>query len=250
MKKKFKILFLIIAMFFVVACDNKIDSLVKDTKKEVASNIENTSKEKIKESIQYIHDNYEKKISKKYVYHTILLKRLCDNSHLSESKIKRLADASYEYMFSQSVGNKKELKESINIVYDNLDKEIDNFYTIYQRLIVVEGYLAKAKTKLLVEADEKDFISNNNIVKAIDYIQDYYDNAFKNNEVIERLCYYSMYLEQVGNKVKKQNSITNLGKSMKKHMQSGEVKKTEDITKLLNDIKNNREALIGELMAR
>ena len=38
--------------------------------------------------------------------------------------------------------------------------------------------------------------------------------------------------------------------SMKKHMQSGEVKKTEDITKLLNDIKNNREALIGELMAR
>ena len=249
MNKKYMIVVLLVALVFLVGCENKVDSMIKNTKKDVTNSIKSTSKEKIKESIEYIHDNYEKKINKNFVYHTLLLKKLCDNTYLNDSKVKRLAEASYEYMFRQSKGNKKELEESLDKVYENLDDEVNNFYVLYQRLAVVEGYLTKAKTKLLIEAEEKGFITNSKIDKAIEYIQNYYDNAFKNNEVIERLSYYSMYLEKIGSKVKKDNNIVKLGTAMKKYLQNGEDKKKEEISSLLIDIANNKEALIGELIA-
>ncbi len=248
MSKKIKLLIIVLSMFFITACNNPVDKFVKDVKKEVTSSIKSTSKESVKESIKYIHDNYEKKISKKFVYHTLVLRKLCDNSYFADNKIKRLADASYEYMFRQSKGNKKELEDSLDEVYENLDDEVEEFYNLYQRLAIVEGYLAKAKTKLIIESEEKDFITNKKVVKAIDYTRDYYNEAFKNNEIIERLSYYSMYLETVGRKVNNNNSVVKLGNEMKKYLQEGTESRIEKIEKLLEEIENNKDALIGEFI--
>lgn len=247
MNKKF--LIIVLCMFFLTSCNNKIDNFVKDTKKEVTNSIKNTSKEKITKSIKYINDNYEKKIDKNFVYNTLLLKKLCDNTYLKDNKIKRVAEASYEYMFRQSKGNKKELKDSLDGLYKNFDDEVNNFYLMYQRLAIVDGYLAKAKTKLIIEAEEKDFISNKKINIAIDYIRDYYDNAFKNNEVIERLGYYSMYLEKIGDKTKIDNSIISLGKTMKKYLQNGKDRDFEKVKELLDEVSNNRNSLVEEISA-
>lgn len=248
MKKKNKIILLLVVLMFLVGCNNKVDNFMKDVKKDVTSSIKNTSKGQISKSVKYIHDHYEKKIDKDFVYHTLLLKKLCDNSYMKESKMKRLAEAAYEYMFRQSKGNKKELEDSLSVVYDNLDEEVNEFYLLYKRLAVVEGYLAKAKTKLLVEEEEKDFISVNKINQAINYIRDYYDNAIKNNETIERLGYYSMYLERIGAKSKKENDIVKLGKNMKKYLQDGDEKKLEEINDILKKIEESKEIFIGELI--
>ena len=248
MRRNGKVILLLIMVIILVGCNNKIDTFVKEVKKDVTSNIKNASKEKITKSVKYIHDNYEGKIGKEFVYHTMLLKKLCDNNYMKDSKMARLAEAAYEYMFRQSKGNKKELEESLDAVYDNLDEEVEVFYIMYKRMAVVDSYLAKAKTKLLVEEEEKDFVTSKKIIKAIEYIRDYYDDAFKNNEVIERLGYYSMYLERVGSKTKKDNVITELGTSMKKYLQKGEEKKLEEIKNKLAKIEENRDGLIEELV--
>ena len=249
MEKKYKIVILLLAVLLLVGCDNKIDSMIKNTKKDITSNIKSTSSKKVKESIEYIHDNYEKKINKEFVYHTMLLKKLCDNSYLNESKIKILSDAAYEYMFRQSKGNKKELEESLAAVYEDLDKEVEDFYNLYQRIVIVDGYLAKAKTELLVQAEEKDYITYDKINKAIGYIQDYYRETFKNNEVIERMSYYSMYLEKIGSKINKKNSIVSLGVTTRKYLQSGKDNRLEEINNLLDEINSNKEGLINELVS-
>ena len=131
---------------------------------------------------------------------------------------------------------------------ENLDDEVEEFYNLYQRLAIVEGYLAKAKTKLIIESEEKDFITNKKVVKAIDYTRDYYNEAFKNNEIIERLSYYSMYLETVGRKVNNNNSVVKLGNEMKKYLQEGTESRIEKIEKLLEEIENNKDVLIGEFI--
>ncbi len=250
MKRKIKIVLLIIGLLFITACDNPIDNFVKDVKKEINSGIKNTSEDKIKESINYISKHYDKKINKKFVYHTLLLNKLCDNSYLEDTNIGRLADASYEYMFRQSKGNKKELEESIEIVNENLDQEVTDFYNYYQRSVMVSAYLATAKTKLLVEVDENNFINSNKINKAIDYINNYYDNSFKNNEITDSICYYSMYLEKIGSKNKKNNNnIVKLGISMKKYLQEGKESQLIEVKKLIDEVSNNKEALIGELVS-
>ena len=173
---------------------------------------------------------------------------MCDNTYLENSKIQRLSQAAYEYMFRQSKGNTKELEESLAAVNEDLDNEVNTFYEAYQRSVLVTSYLSKAKTKLLVEAEEKGFVNINKINKALDYIRDYYDNGFKNNEVTEYICYYSLYLEKIGNKIGKNNDITKLGKTVKKYMQEGRERSLKEIEDLLNKVNSNRDALIGELV--
>ena len=249
MRKKIYLVLLFLSLFFLTSFSNPVDKFIKDVKKEVSNSVKNTSSKKIKESIIYINDNYNKKIDKNFVYHTLLLEKLCDNAYLENSKIQRLSQAAYEYMFRQSKGNTKELEESLAAVNEDLDNEVNTFYEAYQRSALVTSYLSKAKTKLLVEAEEKGFVNINKINKALDYIRDYYDNGFKNNEVTEYICYYSLYLEKIGNKISKSNDITKLGKAVKKYMQEGRERSLKEIEDLLNKVNSNRDALIGELVS-
>ena len=65
MRKKMYLVLLILSLFFLSACSSPVDKFIKDVKKEVGNSIKNTSSKKIKESILYINDNYQKKIDKK-----------------------------------------------------------------------------------------------------------------------------------------------------------------------------------------
>ena len=70
MRKKIYLVLLLLSLLFLTACSNPVDKFIKDVKKEVSNSIKNTSSKKIKESILYINDNYQKKIDKNFVYHT------------------------------------------------------------------------------------------------------------------------------------------------------------------------------------
>ncbi len=243
-----KSILVIMIVFNLVGCKNPVTGFLEEAKKEVGNSIESLSKDSVKKSINYIGKNYKKKISKKYVYHTVLLNRVCSNKYIKKQNICNMASAAYEYMLRQSKGNKKELEDSFNIVNKKLDKELDEFYEIYQRYVVVNGYLSKAKTKLLVERDETDFITTKKLEKAITYISNNYDNVFRNNEVTDNICYYSLYLENVGQKVKKNNKIVELGKKTKKYLQELNEKDKEVIKKILEDIDSNKDNLMAQLL--
>jgi len=242
MKKK--IILTIVLTLLLVGCTNPINNMIDETKSKInkeVSKVENIGKDKIKEHVTYILEHYNSKVDKDYVYNVMILKELTKNSYFEDNNIKLLSDRAYNYMLIKSKTNKNDLETIVEIVKKDTDKEVDEFYNLYKQRVVINSFFAKAKTKLLNESKSKDYINKNKIKEAIKYIKSNYKNSYKNNEIMEHICYYSYYLDNINTKYKVKNNITELGNKTKNYLLNNNKKVLKDIEDIINKIEEGKE---------
>ncbi len=252
MKKIYKTTLIILISFVLIGCNNKIDNLITEGKEKVNKEIkkvDSLSKNKIEESINYVIENYDKKVNKDLIYHITLLKTISNNNYVKTSKIKELADLADEYIIKKKEESKSKLSKTIKEIKDNKDNIIDDFYDNYKKYLEISTDFTKSKTKLIVEMETKESITIKKLNKSIDYIFNNYKYPLRNKETTEKTIYYSMYLDTIGTKYKIDNDIIKLGTNMKKYIQEQDNKYITEIESLKDKINSNREALINEILA-
>jgi hypothetical protein len=251
MKKIIKCTVILLSIFLLLGCKVNVDKFIEEENKNVEKYVAKKtkiSKKKISESIDYILDNYNKKINSEYVYHTLLLKNITNNNYLKDSKIYELARTSDEYMLDQSDKNKQKLETTAEYIKKKEKDIVDEFYTSYENYYNSVINLTEAKTKLLVEIETKGAINAKKINKAIDFILLNYKNPFKNEEVLEKTIYYAMYLDTCGTKNRVSNEVIDLGKYMKKYIQELDESYIDKITTLKIKIKPNKDSLVNQIV--
>ena len=78
----------------------------------------------------------------------------------------------------------------------------------------------------------KNMITTENINKAIDYINKYVQDPLKNDEVLEKTIYYSLYLKILG---PKDNDITKLGTHMLAYLKNFDKEEKDQALKIANN---------------
>ncbi len=246
-----KIIILLLSVGMLVGCNTAIDKLIDETKTKVTKelkNVEDIGKDKVKKSIKYIMNNYTKKIDQDFIYNTLVLKTVTANNSLKGNIVKELADTAYEYMMKQSSDNKEKLEKVINNIDDDLDAVVDEFYDIYKNSVVVNTYFAKAKTQIVRMRNTNNFINKDSIKREISIIISNYKNYYRDDEVIEKISYSVMYLDDIGTRYGVDNNIIKLARYTKKYMQENDSKYLEEINKILKDTKNNMDQYIEEII--
>lgn len=251
MRKIFKYTLIILCLFLLVGCKVNVDNLVKEGSKKAEKYVndkEKISKKKVTESIDYVLNNYDKKINGDFVYHTLLLVNMTNNNYLRDTKIYELANQSNDYILSQTDKTKQKLETTAEYIKKKENDIVNDFYKKYENYFNSVKELSEAKTKLLVEIETKGAINAKKINKAVDYILLNYKNPFKNEEVLEKTIYYATYLDTAGTKNQVNNNIIELGKYMRKYIMELDKKYLDKITELKPKIKQNKDSLIDQIV--
>ena len=111
-------------------------------------------------------------------------------------------------------------------------------------MVTLDRILSSNTKDVTSDLNDPNMISKDQIRKAIDYIEMYYQEPYKNDEVIDKITYYSLYLSGLTNK---QNNITNLGIATLNYLQSLKEDDKKEIEKYLSSIKDNKEEQISSL---
>ena len=113
--------------------------------------------------------------------------------------------------------------------------------------------LASSKTnldgiveKVSLESRTEGFITEEKINKAINFIYANYNKPYANAEVLDKLLYYTEYLNKVG-AMKKNNAITDLSKLVRQYMNDQEDATKKDIEAKIKYVKEHQDSLIKEL---
>ncbi len=245
-----KIIILLLFITLLTGCNKKNnDNLIKETQAIVEKEIKKMNiynKKTVKESINYILDNYDKKINKDYIYHSTLLYNIANNKYVKNNPISDLANNIYNYINGKI--EKIELKSLVKKIKKDKNKLIDDFYTNYERNININKYLTDTKTKLITELQTKEAVTTKKVKKAIDYLLLNYKNPFKNTESLEKSIYYSMYLDTIATKYKVENDLIKYARFTKKYIQEYNEKYIKEIEKIKDNVEKNKDQLVEEII--
>ncbi len=240
MKNRLFIL-LILLLIIPTSCTNK-DELAAhaNTKvKTTISDITNINEQQIKESYIYIRDNYEKqddeKIYESLLYHVKYLQSLGKYSKKNDLTI--LANKTSNYLKKDNTKNKKEVKKMLSIIDGDEEELIKEIYDNYLKLNIVKKIMNQQTKIATSDAKDKNMITETNINKALNYLNKHSQNPFKNDEVLEKTIYYSLYLKKLG---KKDNDITKSAQYMINYLSTLKVKEKQEAITLLNNIAKNQ----------
>lgn len=157
-------------------------------------------------------------------------------------------------LFISGCGNKKEEKLENN----------ENNTTAAPQVSEKEKLGEKSdqiSTEAKNDLESSQTIQKDKIKESIDYIEKNIDDAFKNNDVSEKMLYHASYLIHASNK--NESAITHniglLGNSVETYTRNIYTKSQKidnevstslksDIDKKLNEIKNNKDNLINEFV--
>jgi len=248
MKNK-KIIFLILIIFLLTSCySKKIDTIYDEQTSLVETNLQditNISKDEIVKSINYIKNNYtnlnDSDRKEKLIYYVTYLEYLTKNV---DTDLKELVSLTKNYISSNTSSNKTKLSSYLNKIEDNIDYLSTDLYTKYQTTIILNDIIDEQTTLVNADLNDSNMISESRINKAINYIDTYYENPYKNNEVIEHIVYYSLYLS---NLTKSSNNITNLGTKTLTYINSLSSKDKEKVTITLSSIKKDQKNQVKSL---
>ena len=244
MKKRIIIL-LIILIFLTSGCNNKekIEETTTTKVNTTISDITNITPDHIKESYIYIKDNYQnyKKddIYENLLYHIKYLEEL--GKYSKENELTILADNVSNYLKKSNKENKQKIIKIIEEIEEDEENIIKEIYNNYLKLKTIKEIVEKQT--LIVEGDlnDKNLKTVSNINKAIDYLSKHGQNPFKNDEILEKSIYYSMFLSNQG---KKENNITKLGQKMYNYITTLDEKEKDEFTTILNSINKNQQSQV------
>lgn len=244
MKKRLYIL-LIFSLLFITACTSKeeIKEEISNKVNTTISDITNISEENIKESYLYITENYlnykDKEVYKELQYHIKYLQSL--GTYSKDNELTHFANNTSTYIEKPNKTNKQEVTKNINKISGNEENIIKEIYNNYLKLKVVKTIIEEQTPIVEGDVNDKNMTTISNITKAFDYINNHYQNPFKNDEILEKTIYYSIYLNKLGSS---KNDITKLGQSMIKYLSTLDENEKDEVVKILSSINKNQDSKI------
>ncbi len=252
MKKK--LLLIIVLLLFLAGCGNKIKKIEDAAAKEVNAelkNIENINIKEINNIIEYIDKNVEsiKKNSdnyKTFYKNVLILNTLCDrNSSLRNNNVCKLGTLTKDYLQKFNKKDLTKIKDLLSEIKKNND--INTFVNTYYTKVVSNTNLTEIEAKVSKEARTAGFVAEDKIDKALTYIFNNYNKPFANSEVVDKLLYYTEYLNKVG-MMKKNNAITELSKLVRQYMNNQDPETKKAIEEKIKEVEDNKNNLIKELV--
>lgn len=243
--KKRLIILLVISLLFITACTNKEEIKKEATNKvnTTIADITNISEETIKESYLYIIENYQnhkdKEVYEKLQYHIKYLQSL--GTYSKDNELTILSNNISTYIEKSNKTNKQKVTKSINKISGNEETIIKEIYNNYLKLKVVKTIIEEQTPIAQGDVNDKNMTTITNITKAFEYINKHSQNPFKNDEVLEKTIYYSIYLSKLGSS---ENDITKLGQSMIKYLSTLDESEKDEVIKLLSSITKNQDSKI------
>ena len=251
MKKK--ILIILILLLFIVGCGNKIKKIEEAAQKEVKTelqSIENINIKEINNIIDYIDKNVDsiKRNSdnyKTFYKDVLILTTLCNkDSSLKNNNVCQLGSLTSTYLKSFNKKDLTKVKDKLKEIKKSND--VNNFINAYYTKVGAQTNLQEIIDKVSLESRTEGFITEDKINKALTYLFNNYSKPFANAEVLDKLLYYTEYLNKVG-AMKKNNEIIELSKLVRQYMndQNDETKKS--IETKIQYVKEHKDSLIKEL---
>lgn len=250
--KKFVPIIIIILILIIVILSNNNQSVTTlfAEQKEIVENknkdLSNISEEKIKNSITEIKNNYlnikDKTILEDVVYNVTYLEYL--TSKVKESQLNDLVTYTKDYLNTKSQESKDNLANYFKQIESKEDELIRELYVNYNTMITLEDILSLNTSIVTNDLNDSNMISEENINKAIDYIATYYQEPYKNDEIIDKISYYSLYLSGISHQ---RNNITNLGISTLNYLQSLSNEDKKTIEEYLSKVKENQSVQVKSL---
>lgn len=194
--KNIKYIALVMLIFFITGCTNYEEIKTKEENKatEYISNINNVTTDLIKESYNYLKDNIDninkKEIYAKLSYYNKYLEII--SSIDKETDLYILSLNMNTYLEKRTKENKLIVKKQINKIDDNLDEKVNDIYNKYYRNTMVDKKIEYLNDKVIAEQEIK--IDDREIRKGIEYINNHLDMIYQNEEIIEKIIYYSLYM--------------------------------------------------------
>ena len=251
MKKFIPIIIMILILIIVILSNNNqsVTTLFAE-QKEIVENknkdLSNISEEKIKNSITEIKNNYlnikDKTILEDVVYNVTYLEYL--TSKVKESQLNDLVTYTKDYLNTKSQESKDNLANYFKQIESKEDELIRELYVNYNTMITLEDILSLNTNIVTNDLNDSNMISEENINKAIDYIATYYQEPYKNDEIIDKISYYSLYLSGIPHQ---RNNITNLGISTLNYLQSLSNEDKKTIEEYLSKVKENQSVQVKSL---
>lgn len=251
MKKFIPIIIIILILIIVILSNNNqsVTTLFAE-QKEIVENknkdLSNISEEKIKNSITEIKNNYlnikDKTILEDVVYNVTYLEYL--TSKVKESQLNDLVTYTKDYLNTKSQESKDNLANYFKQIENKEDELIRELYVNYNTMITLEDILSLNTNIVTNDLNDSNMISEENINKAIDYIATYYQEPYKNDEIIDKISYYSLYLSGISHQ---RNNITNLGISTLNYLQSLSNEDKKTIEEYLSKVKENQSVQVKSL---
>lgn len=243
--KKRLIIILVISLLLITGCNDK-EEIKEEASNKVnttISDITNISQESIKESYLYLKDNYQnykdKKVYENLLYHIKYLQSL--GSYSPNNELTKLADNTFNYLEKSNKSNKQYVTKSINSISGKEEQIINEIYENYLKLKVVKDIIKEQTPIAEGDINDKNMTTIANVTKSFEYLSKHSQNPFKNDEILEKTIYYSLYLSKLGTP---ENDITKLGQYMIKYLNTLDEKEKDKTIKLLNSIKKNQDSKI------
>lgn len=241
MKKKL-IIILLIMITIITGCSNKKEELKEQTTKEVktiTADITNITETDIKESYQYIKDNYKNykddKVYEKLLYHIEYLKIL--GQYSKDNKIVTLVTKVETYLNKPNKTNKEAVAILLNNIDGKEDKIISELYNNYLTLNIVKKIIEEQTPIVEGDINDKNLITKEYINKSVDYLSNHIQKPLKNDEVLEKTIYYSLFLSKLGNK---NSDITILSNYILEYLNTLDSEYQEKAINLIDTINKNQ----------
>ena len=212
MKRIKYVAIILFVLLIITGCTNynKIIEEQNNKASETIKDLNNIKKEKIKESYNYIVDNIDNikdiEVYTKIVYNNEYLKLILDSN--KENVLYDFTNRVNDYVLKSNSKNKKKLQNTIDGINNNLDEAIEIAYNNYYHEIVVNNIIKRQESQAIADTNDKNMKNTKQVEKALNYINIHIDNPYENEEILENIIYYSLYLK---NLFEDQNDITKIG---------------------------------------
>ena len=235
MKKR--LIIIAILLILLTGCGNKkiINSAEENVNEKIAD-YRNVTESSIKESLDYIEDNYKEKLtnSKKenLLTNAYYLKELSKNN--KESNVYKLSISVEEYVLKNK--NKKDIDDYLDKINKNKNTEITTTYKSYLTKKVIAKKLSEQERLVNDDINDKTQVSKKNVSKALEYIDTHINNVLLNEEVIEKMAYYTLYLNELSND---DGLISKISKETLEYLDTLDDNHKNKVIDLINDYKKN-----------
>ena len=224
--KKYKVLFFVLILFIVSGCksiDQKIDDSREQVEKDMKE-VSNINVDTIKRDLTYLEANLEKKQNENTLINKLnYLYLLGDITSNNNSEIKELADTYFDYL-----KDKKKYKNKVNSLLDDIKSNEDELaFKYYSNYVIYEILGPKINGYKEMNVDE----SEEEIIRGVNYIAANIEDPTKDNEVVDRISYYSVYLSKC-----EKDNIKTLGNNMIIYLTSLKAEDKSNVYKYLNEI--------------
>lgn len=244
MKKKL-IALIVLLLIIIPGCNNKEKVEEKTTNKvnTTITDITNITENDIKSSYIYIKNNYTKSKDEKHyenlIYHIKYLQAL--GKYSKDNSLTILANKTENYLEKNNKKNKDKVTHLLNEIDGKEDKLIKEIYDNYLKIKVIDKLISQQTIIVKGDINDKNMVNEENINKAINYLNKHIQNPLKNDEILEKTIYYSLYLSNLGSK---ENNITKLGQHVINYLSTFDKEEKDNAINLLDDIHKNQKNLV------